>query len=145
VLVLPGYPTAHEYELREYARELGLEGDVRFPSWVSAAELEGLWALAQAFVYPSLYEGFGLPVLEAMARGVPVACSNASSLPEVAGDAALLFDPHDQSAIAEALRRLLDDPALVESLGARGVARAREFTWERTARLTLDSYLRALA
>jgi glycosyltransferase involved in cell wall biosynthesis len=145
VLVLPGYPTAHEYELREYARELGLEGDVRFPSWVSAAELEGLWALAQAFVYPSLHEGFGLPVLEAMARGVPVACSNASSLPEVAGDAALLFDPHDQSAIAEALRRLLDDPALVESLGARGVARAREFTWERTARLTLDSYLRALA
>ena len=85
VLVLPGYPTAHEAELRERARARGLEDDVRFPAWVSAEELEGLWALARAFVFPSLYEGFGLPVLEAMARGVPVACSNASSLPEVAG------------------------------------------------------------
>ena len=93
VLVLPGYPTAHEAELRERAASEGVADDVRFPAWVSAEELEGLWALAQAFVFPSLYEGFGLPVLEAMARGVPVACSNASSLPEVAGDAALLFDP----------------------------------------------------
>ena len=144
VLVLPGYPTAHEAELRERARALEIEGDVRFPAWVSAAELEGLWALTQLFVFPSLYEGFGLPVLEAMARGVPVACSNASSLPEVAGDAALLFDPRDELAIAEALRRLLDDGALREQLRARGLARAREFTWERTARLTLHSYARAL-
>jgi len=144
MLVLPGYPTAHEAELRERARALEIEGDVRFPAWVSAAELEGLWALTQLFVFPSLYEGFGLPVLEAMARGVPVACSNASSLPEVAGDAALLFDPRDELAIAEALRRLLDDGALREQLRARGLARAREFTWERTARLTLHSYARAL-
>ncbi len=126
------------------ARALDVDGDVRFPAWVSAAELEGLWAIAQAFVFPSLYEGFGLPVLEAMARGVPVACSNASSLPEVAGDAALLFDPHDEHAIAEALRRLLEDPALRERLHARGLARAREFSWERAARLTLESYARAL-
>ena len=103
VLVLPGYPTAHEAELRARAASEGVADDVRFPAWVSAEELEGLWALAEAFVFPSLYEGFGLPVLEAMARGVPVACSNASSLPEVAGDAALLFDPSDESAIAEAL------------------------------------------
>ena len=144
MLVLPGYPTAHEAELRERARALEIEGDVRFPAWVSAAELEGLWALTQLFVFQSLYEGFGLPVLEAMARGVPVACSNASSLPEVAGDAALLFDPRDELAIAEALRRLLDDGALREQLRARGLARAREFTWERTARLTLHSYARAL-
>jgi len=144
ILVVPGYPTAHETELREHARTLGMDGDVRFPAWVSAEELEGLWTLAQAFAYPSLYEGFGLPVLEAMARGVPVACSNASSLPEVAGDAALLFEPHDEAAIASALQRLLDDPALVENLRARGLARVREFTWERTARLTLDSYARAL-
>jgi glycosyltransferase involved in cell wall biosynthesis len=145
VLVLAGYPTAHENELRERARALGVDGDVRFPAWVSAEELEGLWGLAQAFVYPSLYEGFGLPVLEAMARGVPVACSNSSSLPEVAGDAALLFDPRDEPALASALARLLGDVALAEDLRARGLARAREFTWERTARLTLESYARALA
>ena len=144
VLVLPGYPTAHESELRERARALGVEGDVRFPAWVSAEELEGLWAIAQAFVYPSLYEGFGLPVLEAMARGVPVACSNASSLPEVAGDGALLFEPEDESAIAVAVQRLLEEPGLADSLRARGLARAREFSWERSARLTLDSYARAL-
>jgi glycosyltransferase involved in cell wall biosynthesis len=144
VLVLPGYPTAHEAELRERAASEGLAADVRFPAWVSAEELEGLWALAEAFVFPSLYEGFGLPVLEAMARGVPVACSNASSLPEVAGDAALTFDPRDEAAIAGALRRLLDDATLREQLRARGLARVSEFTWERTARLTLESYTRAL-
>jgi len=144
VLVLPGYPTAHEAELRQRALALGLEADVRFPAWVSAGELEGLWAIAGAFVFPSLYEGFGLPVLEAMARGVPVACSNASSLPEVAGDAALLFDPRDEAALARALARLLSDPALAQSLRERGLQRAREFTWERTAQLTLESYSRAL-
>ena len=127
MLVLPGYPTAHEAELRERARALGLEDDVRFPAWVSGEELEGLWALARAFVFPSLYEGFGLPVLEAMARGVPVACSNASSLPEVAGDAALLFDPRDEAAIAEALGRLLTTRSCVGGC-ARSAANGR-FTW----------------
>ncbi len=145
VLVLPGYPTAHEQDLRARARMRGVDGDVRFLAWVSDAELETLWALADAFVFPSLYEGFGLPVLEAMARGVPVACADASSLPEVAGDAALLFDPHDAAAIAAALKRLLDDPELAAGLVARGHERVREFTWQRTARLTLDSYARALA
>jgi len=145
VLVLPGYPTWHERELRERARALGLAGDVRFPDWISARELEGLWSVAAAFVFPSLYEGFGLPVLEAMARGVPVACSDSSSLPEVAGDAALLFDPRDEGAIATALERLLGDRAEAERLRARGLQRAREFTWERSARLTLEVYGRALA
>jgi glycosyltransferase involved in cell wall biosynthesis len=144
VLVIPGYPTAHEAELRARAEALGLASDVRFPAWVSEEELEGLWSTARAFVFPSLYEGFGLPVLEAMARGVPVASSNASSLPEVAGEAALLFEPRDESAIAQALRRVMGDEALRERLRALGLARAREFTWERTARLTLDSYGRAL-
>jgi glycosyltransferase involved in cell wall biosynthesis len=144
VLVLPGYPTAHEAELREHARSLGVEQDVRFPSWVSAEQLEGLWELTDAFVFPSLYEGFGLPVLEAMARGVPVACSNASSLPEVAGDAALLFDPRSVEQLADALRRLLSDAALRERLREAGRLRVRQFTWERAARLTLDSYARAL-
>jgi glycosyltransferase involved in cell wall biosynthesis len=143
-LVLPGYPTAYEVELRRNAQELGVGDSVRFPPWVAAPELEGLWAVATAFVFPSLYEGFGLPVLEAMARGVPVACSNASSLPEVAGDAALLFDPHDRSAITGALRRLLDDGQLRERLRTRGQARAEQFSWDRTAELTLASYRRAL-
>jgi glycosyltransferase involved in cell wall biosynthesis len=145
VLVLPGYTTAHEQDLREHARERGLEGDVRFPSWVSAEELEGLWELASAFVFPSLYEGFGLPVLEAMARGVPVACSNASSLPEVAGEAALLFDPRSPSEIAVALGRLLEDEALRVRQRALGQERVKQFTWARAARLTLASYARALA
>ncbi len=144
LLVLPGYATAHETELRELAHAAGVEDDVRFLGWCTGEEIEGLWALAEAFVFPSLYEGFGLPVLEAMARGVPVACSGTSSLPEVAGEAALLFDPRDQRAIAAALTRLLEDPALRERLRTAGLARAREFSWERAARLTLDSYARAL-
>jgi glycosyltransferase involved in cell wall biosynthesis len=145
LLLLPGYTTPHEEELRRRAADVGVADDVRFLGWVSNGEVEGLWAIAEAFVFPSLYEGFGLPVLEAMARGVPVACSNASSLPEVVGDAALLFDPRDEHAIAHALLRLLDDGALRERLAASGRERVREFTWARTARLTLASYARALA
>jgi glycosyltransferase involved in cell wall biosynthesis len=144
LLVLPGYPTWHEAELRARAAALGVLADVRFESWVGGGELEGLWALADAFVFPSLYEGFGLPVLEAMARGVPVACADASSLPEVAGDAALLFDPRAEGEIAVAIERLLGDAALAGRLRAKGLERARRFTWARTARLTLDSYARAL-
>jgi glycosyltransferase involved in cell wall biosynthesis len=144
VLVLPGYATPHEAELRARALALGVEGDVRFPAWVSAAELEGLWKITRAFLFPSLYEGFGLPVLEAMARGVPVACADASSLPEVAGEAALLFDPRSEEAIADALRRLLTDEALCGRLRRLGVERAARFTWERTAEGTLASYARVL-
>jgi glycosyltransferase involved in cell wall biosynthesis len=143
LLVLPGYPTDHEIELREHARRAGVAEDVRFLGWLAEPEIEGLWRVADAFVFPSLYEGFGLPVLEAMARGVPVACSNASSLPEVAGDAALLFDPNVEADIAGALERLLGDPVLSERLRRAGRERAREFTWERSARLTLASYARA--
>jgi glycosyltransferase involved in cell wall biosynthesis len=145
VLVLPGYPTPHEQELRSLASTLGVAEDVRFLGWISGAEIEGLWAVAEAFVFPSLYEGFGLPVLEAMARGVPVACSDASSLPEIAGDAALLFDPLDEPALTASVARLLDDRSLRAALVARGHERVREFTWERTARLTLASYARALS
>jgi glycosyltransferase involved in cell wall biosynthesis len=144
VLVLPGYATAHEAKLRERARSLGVERDVRFPSWVSSAELEGLWSIAAGFVFPSLYEGFGLPVLEAMARGVPVACSNASSLPEVAGDAALLFDSRREPEIAAALLRLMNDEQLRARLIHLGRLRAERFTWARAAQLTLESYARAL-
>ena len=145
LLVLPGYPTWHEAELRARAAALGVSEDVRFEGWVTGEELEGLWALADAFVFPSLYEGFGLPVLEAMHRGVPVACANASSLPEVAGDAALLFDPRSVVAIAASIERLLGDPVLAGDLRVKGLARAAEFTWARTAQLTLDSYARAMS
>jgi len=145
VLVIAGYPTAHERTLQERARALGLDEDVRWVGWLDPAELEGLWALSSAFVFPSLYEGFGLPVLEAMARGVPVACSNASSLPEVAGNAALLFDPRDPAQIAATLQLLLTDAQLVARLRQAGTERAAQFTWERTALAVLASYRRALS
>jgi len=144
VLVLPGYSTPHEAELVARARELGSAADVRFPSWVGQADLEGLYALAAAFVFPSLYEGFGLPVLEAMRRGLPVACSDRSSLPEVVGDAALLFDPDDVGRIEAALRRLLGDAGLRQRLKVAGPERARQFDWDATAAGTLSSYRRAL-
>jgi glycosyltransferase involved in cell wall biosynthesis len=145
VVVLPGYPTPHEAELRAHAESLGVTGDVRWLGWTNAADVEGLFAVADAFVFPSFYEGFGLPVLEAMARGVPVACSDRASLPEIAGDAALLFDPADPGAIATALRRLLADRAEADRLRAAGRARAARFTWERTAEGVLAGYERALA
>jgi len=143
LLVLPGYPTPHEQELRARAAALGIAADVRFLGWVPPDELEGLYTLATAFVFPSLHEGFGLPVLEAMSRGVPVACSSRTSLAEVAGDGALLFDPQDPRAIAAAVTRLLAEPQERERLRAAGRAQAARFSWERSARLTLASYERA--
>jgi glycosyltransferase involved in cell wall biosynthesis len=144
VVVIPGYPTPYEAQLRERGRELGVLDDVRLLDWVSGPELEGLYALAAVFAFPSLNEGFGLPVLEAMARGVPVVCSNASALPEVAGDAALLFDPTDATAITAAIERVLGDPAEAARLRAAGVAQAAKFTWAATARATAESYDRAM-
>src|SRR4029079_12042282 len=96
---------------------------VRFAGWVSDGELEGLYSLASCAVLASFEEGFGFPVLEAMRRGVPVACADASSLPEVAGDAALLFDPHDPAAIARQVARILPDPDLRAQLSGRRRAR----------------------
>jgi glycosyltransferase involved in cell wall biosynthesis len=143
-LVLPGTPTPHEADLRALASALGVVDRVRFPGWLSGEELEGLYGLARCLALPSLQEGFGLPVLEAMMRDVPVACSNASSLPEVAGDAALFFDPHDPAAIAATLDRLITDVGLRTLLIARGRERCRAFSWRATARATLDSYRRAI-
>jgi glycosyltransferase involved in cell wall biosynthesis len=144
-VVVPGYSTPHEQDLRELAAELGISDRVRMPGWISEADLEGLYGAAACVALPSLYEGFGLPVLEAMARGVPVACSDRSSLPEVAGNAALLFDPESVEAIRAALERLLRDPELRARLGRAGTRRAASFTWKRTAELTAASYERALA
>lgn len=144
-LILPGAPTDHEAELQALAEELGVSDRVQFPAWVSAEELEELYAQATCFVLPSLIEGFGLPVLEAMARGVPVACSDRPSLPEVAGDAALLFDPTSQATVTDAVRRLVTEPQLRDDLAGRGLARAKEFSWRQTAERTLESYRRAVA
>jgi glycosyltransferase involved in cell wall biosynthesis len=144
VLVLTGYPTPHEQELRAHAAHLGVEHDARFLHWVSPEELEGLYGLAHCLVFPSLYEGFGLPVLEAMARGVAVACSDRGSLAEVAGGAARLFDPESPHAIAEAIGELLFDHPEAERLRAAGLERARQFSWTTTAHATLESYERAL-
>lgn len=144
-LVCPGTPTAYEAELRALASELGVSDRVHLPEWVSEADLEGLYRAAACFALPTLFEGFGLPVVEAMARGVPVACSDVWSLPELAGDACLLFDPRDQAAVTGAVRRLLSDATLAGRLAAAGPVRAREFTWEQTARGTLESYRRAIA
>lgn len=145
VLVLPGYPTPHEQELRALTADRRLNERVRFVGWIDDAFLEGLYAAAACFVFPSLAEGFGLPVLEALTRGVPVATSNATSLPEVAGDAALYFDPLDPSAIAAAVNRLLGDPELSRSLSSRGHTRSAKFSWEKTAYLTAAVYERLLS
>jgi glycosyltransferase involved in cell wall biosynthesis len=145
MLVLPGYPTWHERELRERARAADIETDVRFLSWVPTRDLEGLYAASSCFVFPSLYEGFGLPVLEAMRRGLPVACSDRSSLPEIAGNAALMFNPEDPRAIATAVERLLTDAELAGRLQQAGRQQTAAFTWEATAKGTVQSYRRASA
>jgi glycosyltransferase involved in cell wall biosynthesis len=145
MLVLPGNPTPYEAELRELAAELSIEANVVFPPYVAAADLEGLYALASCFVFASLNEGFGIPILEAMRRGVPVACSRASALPEVAGDAARYFDPLDVADIAAALGELLGDRELAARLSQAGSERQAMFTWEKTAEGTLASYERAWA
>jgi alpha-1,3-rhamnosyl/mannosyltransferase len=131
--------------LRALAEQLGLAANVSFPVYVDAADLEGLYALASCFVFASTNEGFGIPILEAMRRGVPVACSDASALPEVAGDAARYFDPYDVGDIAQALTALMTDRKEAQRLVDLGHERAGQFSWEATARGTLESYARAWA
>ena len=145
VLVAPGYETFHEKALHERVDELGAAGRIRSTGWLDDAVLDGLYRAAVCFVFPSLAEGFGLPVLDALVRGTPVACSNATSLPEVAGDAVLYFDPTDARAIAAAIDRLLQDSALRDRLRIAGPEQARKFSWQRTAEATLASYERVLA
>lgn len=127
-------------------RELGAEdlrGNVHTTGFVDAGDLVALYSGAEAFMFPSFWEGFGLPVLEAMACGTPVIASDLASIPEVAGDAAQLISPDSPDAIAEAALRLLRDPAVHADYVQRGLARAREFPWERTAVKTLQVYAAA--
>jgi glycosyltransferase involved in cell wall biosynthesis len=124
----------------ETARTLGISDRVLCAGTVPADHLRCLYSHADLFVFPSRYEGFGLPVLEAMACGVSVITSNATALPEVAGDAAILINPEDPEELAEAMIRVLEDKSLRETLQEKGIERAREFTWAQTARQTLAVY-----
>jgi glycosyltransferase involved in cell wall biosynthesis len=141
-LVIAGAWDERYPEPRIRAEALGLADQVRFLGPVDDADLPALYSGCTLFVFPSLYEGFGLPVLEAMACGAPVACSNASSLPEVTADAALLFDPLDVKAIAAALQSGVEDADLRRSLAEQGVRQAANFSWVRTAAETLALYQR---
>jgi glycosyltransferase involved in cell wall biosynthesis len=131
-----------KYGSRHRLVEIASEHEVIFLGRVPDEDLPALYSLADVFAFPSLYEGFGLPPLEAMACGVPVVCSNSSSLPEVVGDAGILVSPYDIDALSDALASLLDDPVRRRELAERGLKRARQFTWERSARQLLDIWRR---
>jgi len=129
-----GFFTGPLHDLRD---SLGLRDAVEFPGWIPREELHDLYARAWAFVYPSLFEGFGLPVLEALAAGVPTACSNIEPLAGIAANAALQFDPGEPTAMATAMARLTDDVDLRQHLADAGPRRARQFSWKTTAEATL--------
>jgi glycosyltransferase involved in cell wall biosynthesis len=131
-LLIIGDEISKYQNLRRLVHRFQLHQQVRFLGFVPDATLAALYRLASVFVFPSLYEGFGLPPLEAMAAGAPVITSNVSSLPEVVGDAALLIDPLDAGAIADAMARVLTDAALRASLIARGHMRVKAFSWTRS-------------
>jgi glycosyltransferase involved in cell wall biosynthesis len=126
-------------------RSLGIAERLVFTGYVSDAELAWLYASCHAFLYPSLFEGFGLPVLEAMSLGAAVVCSDATSLPEVAGDAAVLVDPLDVGGLCRAMAAVTDDAALREGLRRRSLKRAGLFSWERTASVVAGAYARVAA
>ena len=141
-LIIVGEAGWVENEPARLAQALGLQDRVAFAGRVSDAELDELYRQARVFVFPSLSEGFGLPVLEAMARGVPVICSNAGALPEVTGDAALLHAPTDAPALAHHLNRLWFDEAVWTDYRGRSLQRAAQFSWQHAAEQTLDIYKR---
>lgn len=129
--------------LRQLRESLGLEDAVEFPGWIPRENLHDLYTRAWAFVYPSLFEGFGLPILEALAAAVPLACSSIEPIATIAADAALLFDPRDIPSMAAAMARITDDVALRERLASAGPPRASLFSWTATAEATLETLVRA--
>ncbi len=145
LLIIIGDEISKYASLRRAVHKYKLHKHVRFFGFVPDKTLAVLYRLARVFVFPSLYEGFGLPPLEAMASGTPVITSNVSSLPEVVGDAALLIDPLDPRAIADAMRKVLMDSDLRETLRQKGFERVREFSWERSVRRVREIYGEVLA
>jgi glycosyltransferase involved in cell wall biosynthesis len=143
-LVLAGTDRERADEVHRVARESGCAKDILFTGFVASEDLPLLYQAANLFVFPSLYEGFGLPILEAMACGTPVACSRISSMPEVAGDAAVLFDPKEECSIAAAIGSIITGTDLRRDLAGRGLERSRQFSWARTAAQTLG-VIRSLA
>jgi len=143
-LVSSGGFEASYSTIRKRVRQWRLDDQVRFLGFVRPLELQCLYQLCRGLVFPSKFEGWGLPVTEAFAAGVPVACSNVTSLPELAGDAALLFDPYRPDQIADAIRRLWTDEELRQTLIERGHQRARQFTWDRAVRLFRAHYRRLM-
>jgi glycosyltransferase involved in cell wall biosynthesis len=141
-LVIAGAWDSRYPRVRQRVRELGLDDIVLWLGPVAEPDLPALYVGATLFVFPSLYEGFGLPVLEAMACGTPVAASDSSSIPEVGGDAAFYFDPIDIDEMAETIRSLLHDDELQGRFRALGLAQAARYSWERTAQSTLEIYRR---
>lgn len=127
-------------EIHQTIRDLELQDNVVVTGHVPDRHMPGLYAQAKLLVMPSLYEGFGFPILESMAAGTPVVASNTSSLPEVAGDAAILVSPTDKDALAEAIETVLASPKIAAELRTKGLARARQFNWERTASETVNVY-----
>jgi glycosyltransferase involved in cell wall biosynthesis len=136
-LVIVGSAGWHNSEIRT---ALEKSKHVRLVGYVSRALLPSVYACASLFVFPSLYEGFGMPLLEAMAAGTPVITSNISAMPEVVGEAGVTVDPYDADEIREAMRSMLEDGNAAAQMGARGRDRARKFTWERTAALTWEFF-----
>ncbi len=144
-LVMAGGMGRRRKEIYQRIAKLGLEHHVVLTGHLPAQELRLLYSGARLFAYPSLYEGFGIPILEAMASGVPVITSKTSSLPEVAGDGAYLVDPYDVQALAVAMEKVLQDKNLASSLQAKGLERVKAFSWERAARQTLEVYKECLS
>jgi glycosyltransferase involved in cell wall biosynthesis len=139
-LILAGAKGWFYTEIFQLVTALGLEQSVLFPGFIGEADLPNWYRAAEGFVYPSLFEGFGLPVLEAMACGTPVLCSQIASLREVIGDSALTFAPHSEEELATGLALLIGQAALHDELRRKGLIRAQEFSWERTAQATLAVY-----
>ena len=142
-LVLIGDDISKYAALRRAVHQHQLHRHVRFLGYMPEETLVVLYRLASVFVFPSLYEGFGLPPLEAMASGTPVVTSNVSSLPEVAGDAAVLVDPYDPAAIADGIQRVLTDETLRADLVRKGLARAKQFSWDQSVRRIREIYTEA--